>query len=92
MFGLTCGQPIGPAAGVPRNQTPSPAYLITWVSERKMNCYTIVKVGDDYVVQVDRVGVLKFASRRKAARPVAEAADLLRDAGVDEQAGPSITS
>jgi hypothetical protein len=56
-----------------------------------MDCYAIVKVGKDYVVQVNRRGVLKFTSRRRAARLVAVATGLLRDAEAADRAGPSIS-
>jgi len=56
-----------------------------------MNCYAIVKVGNDYVVQVNHLGVMKFTSRRKAMRLVTVAARLLREADAAEQAElPSI--
>jgi hypothetical protein len=42
-----------------------------------MKTYSIVKVGKDYVVQVDDLAVLSFTSRRRAARLVADATDLL---------------
>ncbi|MDB5504517.1 MAG: hypothetical protein JWR89_4419 [Tardiphaga sp.] len=42
-----------------------------------MTIYSIVKIGSDYVVQVDRQSVMKFSSRRQAARSVAEASGLL---------------
>jgi hypothetical protein len=45
-----------------------------------MKCYAIVKVGNDYVVEVDHLRVMKFTSRRKALRLVAEAAVLLDEA------------
>ena len=32
-----------------------------------MNTYSIVRIGDDYVVQVERKSILKIASRRRAA-------------------------
>ena len=49
-----------------------------------MNCYAIVKVGNDYVVQVNHLGVMKFTSRRKAMRLVTVAARLLREADAAE--------
>jgi len=42
-----------------------------------MKSYTIVRMGDDYVVQADDKSVLKVASRRRAAQLVSEAAELL---------------
>jgi hypothetical protein len=48
-----------------------------------MKNYSIVRVGHEYVVQVDDKSVLKIASRRRAARLVTDAAELL-----DSQAAP----
>ena len=42
-----------------------------------MKTYSIVRIGDSYVVQAGEQSILKVASRRKAARLVAEAAELL---------------
>ncbi|WP_213773628.1 hypothetical protein [Bradyrhizobium sp. dw_78] len=42
-----------------------------------MKNYSIVRVGDEYVVRADDQSILKVASRRKAAQLVAEAAELL---------------
>jgi hypothetical protein len=42
-----------------------------------MKNYSIVKVGNDYVVQAEEKSVLKMASRRMAAKLVAEASELL---------------
>jgi hypothetical protein len=42
-----------------------------------MKSYSIVRVGDDYVVQADEQSVLKVASRRRAAQLVTDAAELL---------------
>jgi hypothetical protein len=42
-----------------------------------MTNYSIVRVGSDYVVQVNEKSVLKTASRRMAAKVVAEASELL---------------
>jgi hypothetical protein len=42
-----------------------------------MKNYSIVKVGNDYVVQAEEKNVLKMASRRMAAKLVAEASELL---------------
>ena len=42
-----------------------------------MKSYSIVRMGDDYVVQADEKSVLKVASRRRAAQLVTEAAELL---------------
>jgi hypothetical protein len=53
-----------------------------------MKNYSIVRVGDEYVVQAGDVRILKVASRRQAAKLVTEAAELLgqvpaADAGED---------
>jgi hypothetical protein len=42
-----------------------------------MKNYSIVRIGKEYVVQVDDKSVLKIASRRKAARLVTDASELL---------------
>jgi hypothetical protein len=39
-----------------------------------MENYSIVRIGNDYVVQADDNSVLKIASRRRAAKLVADAA------------------
>jgi hypothetical protein len=42
-----------------------------------MTSYSIVRVGDDYVVRADDKSILKVASRRRAAQLVSNAAELL---------------
>jgi len=42
-----------------------------------MNNYSIVRIGDGYVIRADEKGILKVASRRRAARLVSEAAELM---------------
>ena len=42
-----------------------------------MKNYSIVRIGNEYVVQADEKSVLKIASRRRAARLVSDAAELL---------------
>jgi hypothetical protein len=42
-----------------------------------MKNYSIVRLGNEYVVRVDEKSVLKIASRRKAVRLVSDAAVLL---------------
>jgi hypothetical protein len=42
-----------------------------------MTNYSIVRIGNEYVVQADEKSILKVASRRKAARLISEAAELL---------------
>jgi DNA-binding helix-hairpin-helix protein with protein kinase domain len=55
------------------------AYLIkAWVAwEAQMKGYSIIKVGNEYVVQAGENSVLKVASRRRAARLVTDATELL---------------
>ena len=48
-----------------------------------MNTYSIVRIGGEYVVQANHKSVLKIASRRRAARLVSDAAELL-----DSKAAP----
>jgi hypothetical protein len=42
-----------------------------------MKNYSILRVGNEYVVQADEKSVLKIASRRRAARLVTDAAELM---------------
>jgi hypothetical protein len=42
-----------------------------------MKNYSILRIGNEYVVQADDKSVLKVASRRKAAQLVTDAAELL---------------
>jgi hypothetical protein len=42
-----------------------------------MKSYSIVRIGDDYVVQAEDKSILKVASRRRAAQLVTDAAELL---------------
>jgi hypothetical protein len=42
-----------------------------------MNSYSIVRIGDDYVVRADDKSILKVGSRRRAAQLVTDAAELL---------------
>jgi len=39
--------------------------------------YSMVRVGDEYVVRADEKSILKVASRRQAARLMTDAAELL---------------
>jgi hypothetical protein len=56
-----------------------------------MKNYSIVRVGNEYVVQADDKSVLKIASRRRAARTVTDASELLgRQPAVPTPAEPSI--
>jgi hypothetical protein len=41
------------------------------------NNYSIIRIGNEYIVQADEKGVLIIASRRRAARLVTDAAELL---------------
>lgn len=45
-----------------------------------MTNYSIEKIGTDYVVKVDEQRVMKLGSRRRAARLVVDAQELLEDA------------
>ena len=42
-----------------------------------MTSYSMIKVGNDYVVQADDKCILKVGSRRRAAQLISEATDLL---------------
>jgi hypothetical protein len=42
-----------------------------------MKNYSIIRIGNEYVVQADDQSVLKIASRRRAARLVTSAAELM---------------
>jgi hypothetical protein len=60
-----------------------------------MKNYSIVRIGDEYIVQADEKSILKITSRRRAARLVTEAADLLlaqpaTPPSPEAQPGPSI--
>jgi hypothetical protein len=52
-----------------------------------MKNYSIVRIGNEYVVQADDQSVLKIASRRRAARLVTCAAELM-----DSQPAPPMPS
>jgi hypothetical protein len=59
-----------------------------------MKNYSIVRIGNEYVVQANEKSVLKISSRRKAARLVTDAAELLDSqsppvAPLDDIAEPS---
>jgi hypothetical protein len=59
-----------------------------------MNSYSIVRIGDDYVVRADDKNVLKVASRRRAAQLVTDAAVLLNaqpPPAIDPEPEPSST-
>jgi hypothetical protein len=58
--------------GVTERQAPSSVG-----SGISMTCYSIVKVGNDYVVQANDKCILKVGSRRKAAQLISEATHLL---------------
>jgi hypothetical protein len=60
-----------------------------------MKNYSIVRIGDEYIVQADEKSILKITSRRRAAKLVIEAADLLHaqpatQPSPEAQPGPSI--
>jgi hypothetical protein len=42
-----------------------------------MKSYSIVRIGDDYIVRAENKSILKVASRRRAAQLVTDAAELL---------------
>ena len=42
-----------------------------------MKRYSIVRVGHEYVVQADEKSILKMTSRRRAARLIADAVELM---------------
>jgi hypothetical protein len=42
-----------------------------------MKNYSIVRIGNEYIVQADEKSILKIASRRRAAKLVTDAAGLL---------------
>jgi hypothetical protein len=61
-----------------------------------MKNYTIVRVGNEYVVRANEKSILKIASRRRAERTVTDAAELLDSQAVpplspEAPAEPSIT-
>ena len=39
--------------------------------------FSIVRIGNEYIVRADDKSVMKFSSRRKAAKLISEAAELL---------------
>jgi hypothetical protein len=51
-----------------------------------MKNYSIVRIGSEYVVQANEKSVLKLASRRRAARLVSDAVELL-----DSQSAPALS-
>jgi hypothetical protein len=53
-----------------------------------MKNYSIIRVGKEYVVQADEKSILKIASRRRAARLVNDAAELLELPAVPQQPDP----
>ena len=52
----------------------------------KMNTYSIARIGSEYVVLADEQRILKVASRRKAAKLVVDAAELLSEQSVPRPA------
>ncbi|MGA8902653.1 hypothetical protein [Bradyrhizobium sp.] len=59
-----------------------------------MKSYSIVRIGDDYVVRADDKNILKVASRRRAAQLVTDAAELLnaQPEPVDDAEHPVVDS
>jgi len=60
-----------------------------------MRIYSIVRIGNEYVVQAGEKSILKVASRRRAAQLVTEAAELLQSQAAPQcspqtEAEPSI--
>jgi hypothetical protein len=55
-----------------------------------MKKYSIVRIGDEYVVRAGDNSVLKIASRRRAAQLVTDAAELLSQPPRPPDAEPSI--
>ena len=57
-----------------------------------MKKYSIVRIGNEYVVQAGETSILKVSSRREAAKLVTDAAELLEQepAPVRGRATPSI--
>ena len=49
-----------------------------------MKVYSIVRIGDEYVVRAGETSVLKVASRRIAAQLVTDAAELLGSQGTSQ--------
>ena len=52
-----------------------------------MKNYSIIRIGDDYVVRADDKCILKVASRRRAAQLVSSAAELMNARPPPEGAG-----
>jgi hypothetical protein len=48
-----------------------------WLGDLPMKNYSIVRIGNEYVVRADEKSVLKISSRRRAARLVTDATELL---------------
>jgi len=60
-----------------------------------MKSYSIVRIGDDYVVRADDKNILKVASRRRAAQLVTDATELLNaqpPSATDAEPSPAATS
>lgn len=56
-----------------------------------MGDYSIIRDGNDYVVRAGEISVLKISSRRRAAKLVTDAAELLQQQPVlSEEEGTSI--
>ena len=56
-----------------------------------MKTYSIVRTGNEYIVQVNEQSILKIASRRMAAKLVHDAAELLDQMPPRQGDHPSVT-
>jgi hypothetical protein len=56
-----------------------------------MKIYSIVRIGSEYVVRAEDKSVLKIASRRRAARLVTDAAELLDSQAASQPPAPTHT-
>jgi hypothetical protein len=57
-----------------------------------MSNYSIVRIGNEYIVQAGEKSILKIASRRRAAKLVTDAAELLHQEPVQRvEDAPSIS-
>jgi hypothetical protein len=60
------------------------AYPMGWAAWGfQMKKYSIVRIGCEYVVQAGETSILKVSSRRKAAKLVTDAAELLQQETAD---------
>ena len=66
------------------------------LGDRQMNNYSIIRIGNEYIVQADEKSILKTTSRRRAAKIVTDASELLESQPIPQlpreaSAEPSIT-